>query len=229
VRCGLPVPGTGRAAPSPGGAGASGGRERALPTRPDQQRRRVSPAWLVTQAERKPPSAGRAVGRRLLVPSLQAMSSSRIRSPPLSEVSSPGGAAEAAALVLATQEFVTNGGGRASRRRWSAASPGRTGSLGRVGQRGLVAFQLANLAASSPDFRVLGWMRWSRPAGDTAHPRPRRQREHRPAGRSQSRAEQPRPLDSGWWPASGRSRKSEADARTPARGVEGLRRSCRRW
>ena len=35
--------------------------------RPDQQRRRVSPAWLVTQAERKPPSAGRAVGRRLLV------------------------------------------------------------------------------------------------------------------------------------------------------------------
>jgi hypothetical protein len=27
----------------------------------------VSPAWLVTQAERKPPSAGRAVGRRLLV------------------------------------------------------------------------------------------------------------------------------------------------------------------
>ncbi len=52
--------------------------------RPDQQRRRVSPAWLVTQAERKPPSAGRAVGRRLLVPPIQAMSSSRIRSPPLS-------------------------------------------------------------------------------------------------------------------------------------------------
>ena len=52
----------------------------------------------------------------------------------------PGGAAEAAALVLATQEFVANGGGRPSRRRWSAASPGRTGSLGRVGQRGLVAF-----------------------------------------------------------------------------------------
>jgi hypothetical protein len=35
--------------------------------RPDQQRRRVSPAWLVAQAERKPPSAGRAAGRRLLV------------------------------------------------------------------------------------------------------------------------------------------------------------------
>jgi hypothetical protein len=27
----------------------------------------VSPAWLVAQAERKPPSAGRAAGRRLLV------------------------------------------------------------------------------------------------------------------------------------------------------------------
>jgi hypothetical protein len=27
----------------------------------------VSPAWLVTQAERKPPSVGRAVGRRLVV------------------------------------------------------------------------------------------------------------------------------------------------------------------
>jgi hypothetical protein len=27
----------------------------------------VSPGWLLTQAERKPPSAGRAVGRRLLV------------------------------------------------------------------------------------------------------------------------------------------------------------------
>jgi len=40
---------------------------RAVGARPDQQRRRVSPAWLVTQAERKPPSTGRAVGRRLLV------------------------------------------------------------------------------------------------------------------------------------------------------------------
>jgi hypothetical protein len=37
------------------------------PDRPDQQRRRVSRAWLVTQAEGKPPSAGRAAGRRLLV------------------------------------------------------------------------------------------------------------------------------------------------------------------
>jgi hypothetical protein len=46
--------------------------------------------------------------------------------------------------------------GRPSRGRWSAASPGRTGSLGRIGQRGLVAFQLATLAASSPDFQVLG-------------------------------------------------------------------------
>lgn len=42
----------------------------------------------------------------------------------LSEVSSPGGAGEAAALVLATQEFVANGGGRPSgRRRWSAHRP----------------------------------------------------------------------------------------------------------
>jgi hypothetical protein len=37
------------------------------PDRPDQQRRRVSRAWLVTQAEGKPPSAGRAAGLRLLV------------------------------------------------------------------------------------------------------------------------------------------------------------------
>jgi hypothetical protein len=35
--------------------------------RPDQQRRRVSPPWLVTRVERKPPSAGRAAGCRLLV------------------------------------------------------------------------------------------------------------------------------------------------------------------
>jgi alpha/beta hydrolase fold len=55
--------------------------------------------------------------------------------------------------------------------RWSAASPGRTGSLGGVGQGGPVAFQLSTLAASPPDFRVLGWMRWSGAAGDTARPR----------------------------------------------------------
>ncbi len=55
----------------------------------------------------------------------------------LSEVSSPGGAVEAAALVLAIQEFVASGGGRASgRRRQSAASPGRRVSSGRVGGRG---------------------------------------------------------------------------------------------
>ena len=46
---------------------ASSGRFVAVAGRPDQQRGRVSPAWLVTQAERKPPSAGRAAGRRLLV------------------------------------------------------------------------------------------------------------------------------------------------------------------
>ena len=46
-------------------------------------------------------------------------------------------ASEAAALVLATQGFVADGGGRRSdRRRRSAASPGRTGSLGRLGRRG---------------------------------------------------------------------------------------------
>ena len=42
---------------------AAGARHR---FRPDQQRRRAPPAWLLTQAERKPPSAGHAVGRRLL-------------------------------------------------------------------------------------------------------------------------------------------------------------------
>jgi hypothetical protein len=35
--------------------------------RPDQQRRPASPPWPLTQTERKPPSAGRAAGRRLLV------------------------------------------------------------------------------------------------------------------------------------------------------------------
>ncbi len=35
--------------------------------RPDQQRRPASPPWLLTQAERKPTSAGRPAGRRLLV------------------------------------------------------------------------------------------------------------------------------------------------------------------
>src|SRR2546423_3006550 len=39
--------------------------------------------------------------------------------------------------MLATREFVANGGGRPlGRRRQSAASPGRTGSRGRVGRRG---------------------------------------------------------------------------------------------
>ena len=47
----------------------------------------------------------------------------------MSEVSSPGGAAEAAALVFATQEFVANGGGRSSDRRRTATSPRRTGGL----------------------------------------------------------------------------------------------------
>ena len=46
----------------------------------------------------------------------------------------------------------------------------------RPGQRGLVAFQLATLAASSPGFRVLGWTRWSRAAGETARARHERER-----------------------------------------------------
>jgi len=52
--------------------------------------------------------------------------------------SSPGCAGEeAAALVLATQEFVANSGRLPShRRRRSAASPGRTGSRDRVARRG---------------------------------------------------------------------------------------------
>jgi hypothetical protein len=57
--------------------------------------------------------------------------------PDLSEGSCPGEAGEAAALVLATQEFVASRVGRRSgRRRQSAASPGRTGSRGGVRRRG---------------------------------------------------------------------------------------------
>ncbi len=56
---------------------------------------------------------------------------------PVSEVSSPGGDGEAAALVLATQEFVANTGGRPLRpAALECCIAGRTGSLGRVGQRG---------------------------------------------------------------------------------------------
>jgi hypothetical protein len=56
--------------------------------------------------------------------------------PVLSEGSSPGYAGAAAALVLATQAFVANGGRRPSGRRpQSAASPGRTGSRGSDGRR----------------------------------------------------------------------------------------------
>jgi len=61
----------------------------------------------------------------------------RRRLPLLSGSGTPGDASEAAALVLATQEFVANGGGQPScRRRRSAASPGRTGSRGGAGRRG---------------------------------------------------------------------------------------------
>jgi hypothetical protein len=59
-----------------------------------------------------------------------------ISSSHLSGGSSPGRPGEAAALVLAIQEFVASGGGRPSLRRGrSAASPGRTGSRGGAGRR----------------------------------------------------------------------------------------------
>ncbi len=62
---------------------------------------------------------------------------SAIAWPRLSEVSSPGGDGEAVALVLATQEFVANTGGRPLRpAALECCLAGRTGSLGRVGQRG---------------------------------------------------------------------------------------------
>ena len=48
--------------------------------RPDQQRRRASPARLVTLAERKPPSAVRAAGRRLLFAPGAVTSAARIAS-----------------------------------------------------------------------------------------------------------------------------------------------------
>ena len=84
---------------------------------------------------RRAPAARPGVDRWF--PPIRAMSSSRIRWPPLSGGSSPSGAREAAALVLAAHEFVANGGRRPSRRpRQSAASPGGTGSRGRVGGRG---------------------------------------------------------------------------------------------
>ena len=59
----------------------------------------------------------------------------------LSEGSCPGDAGETAALVLAVQEFVANGGGRPSRRRRrSAASRERTSSRGCAGRCGWWAF-----------------------------------------------------------------------------------------
>ena len=73
--------------------------------------------------------------------------------PRLSAGSSSCGAREAAPHVLATQEFVANGGGRPSgRHRQSAASPGRTGCRGRVGQRGWWCSEAA--ASASPTDRL---------------------------------------------------------------------------
>ena len=71
---------------------------------------------------------------------------------------------------------------------WLTVEGGRHGAAGvphRRGGRaalavsvsvGLVACQLTTLAASSPDSQVLGWMQSSRAAGETARPRPTRQR-----------------------------------------------------
>ena len=76
--------------------------------------------------------------------------------------SSPGGVGEAAALVLATQEFVASGGGRPSdRRRRSAASPGRTGSHGRGSRRGWWRSVAAasRPARRAPAFRRCGSLR----------------------------------------------------------------------
>jgi hypothetical protein len=71
-------------------------------------------------------------GRRQLVGSKRA---SEEPDPGLSEVSTPCGAGEAAVLVLATQEFVANGGGRPSgRRRWSARRGGRAAVAVSVGR-----------------------------------------------------------------------------------------------
>jgi hypothetical protein len=68
----------------------------------------------------------------------------------LSGGSSPGGPGKVAALVLAIQELVANGGGRPSRRRRrSAASPGRTGSGGCVGRHGWWRCDPAVSAASN--------------------------------------------------------------------------------
>jgi hypothetical protein len=89
----------------------------------------------------------------------------RVWWPPLSEGSSPGDSGEAAALVLAIQEFVVSGGGGRGRRRQSAASPGRTGSRGRVGQRGCwrsgagATSRRVELPQSSADAAL--WLRWA--------------------------------------------------------------------
>ena len=60
--------------------------------------------------------------------------------------SSPGDAGETAALVVAIQELVANGGGgQKVRRRQSAGSPGRAGSRGRVGRRELTPHLVAQI------------------------------------------------------------------------------------
>ena len=65
---------------------------------------------------------------------------------------SPTGAGEAAALVLATQEFVANGGGRSSlRRRRSAASPGGRAAVG-CWSAWPLAFQTTTATRTVQDF-----------------------------------------------------------------------------
>ncbi len=78
--------------------------------RPDQQRRRASPAWLLTQGQRKPPAlAARSTVDCWIAP-IPATSSSRGWRPPLSDSSSATAGAEAVALVLAASAHVASTG-----------------------------------------------------------------------------------------------------------------------
>ena len=71
----------------------------------------------------------------------------------MSEVSSPGGAGEAAALVLATQEFVANGGGRPSDRRRRVLHCRGARVAGPCWSPWLVAFPSSRLTTSAPPSR----------------------------------------------------------------------------
>jgi hypothetical protein len=120
-------------ADSPGLArpSAVGAQTRAIYSRGAGQRR---PALHMQDRESAHPSAGHGFGE------LRAPDSSPRHGPAwpvLSEGRCPGDAADTAALVLASQEFVANGGRRPSGRgRHTAASPGRTNSCGHICRRG---------------------------------------------------------------------------------------------